>query len=143
MWTNKVSGENYIGNAVDLSIKLNNYFSLVLLNRELKKGNSIIYKALLKYGYSSPGAMDILEYCSYDELIKREQYYIDKLKPSYNILKIAGSSEGLKHSEVTKQILSKKNIGRRHSEETLRKISDNNFKSKSVIIKDIKTSLNR
>lgn len=140
MWTNKISGENNVGSAVDISRRLNNYFSSVFLKRELKKGNSIIYKALLKYGYSNFN-LDILEYCLSDELIKREQYYIDKLKPSYNILKIAGSFLGLKHSEVTKQILSKKSIGRRHSKETLIKISYNNFKSKSVEIKDIKTGL--
>ena len=140
MWTNKINGDSYVGSAVNLSRRINNYFSLVFLNKELKKGNSIIYKALLKYGYSNFN-LDILEYCLPDEILKREQYYIDNLKPSYNILKIAGSSLGLKHSEETKQILSEKSTGRRHSEETLRKISDNNFKSKNVIIKDIKTGL--
>jgi len=49
--------------------------------------------------------LDILEYCLFDEILKIEQYYIDNLKPSYNILKIAGSSLGLKYSEETKQIL--------------------------------------
>jgi hypothetical protein len=43
--------------------------------------------------------LDILEYCLPDEILKREQYYIDNLKPNYNILKIAGSSLRLKHSE--------------------------------------------
>jgi hypothetical protein len=58
--------------------------------------------------------LDILEYCLPDEIFKREQYYIDNLKPSYNILKITGSFLGLKYSEVTKQILSEKSTGRRH-----------------------------
>lgn len=35
-------------------------------------------------------------------LIKREQHYIDLLKPKYNILKIAGSRLGAKHSEEVK-----------------------------------------
>jgi len=35
--------------------------------------------------------LEILEYCEADRLIilEREQYYIDLLKPEYNILKIA------------------------------------------------------
>jgi hypothetical protein len=40
-----------------------------------------------------------LEYCNNDVLIKREQYYLDLLKPDYNILKIAYSLAGFKHSE--------------------------------------------
>jgi hypothetical protein len=31
-------------------------------------------------------------------LIKKEQYYIDNLKPEYNILKCAKSPKGLKYS---------------------------------------------
>ena len=31
-------------------------------------------------------------------LIEREQYYIDKLNPEYNILKIAGSRLGANHT---------------------------------------------
>jgi group I intron endonuclease len=34
-------------------------------------------------------------------LIEREQYYLDTLEPKYNILKIAGSSLGYKHSLKT------------------------------------------
>nr|YP_009262027.1 hypothetical protein [Chrysoporthe austroafricana]AMX22102.1 hypothetical protein [Chrysoporthe austroafricana] len=34
-------------------------------------------------------------------VIEREQYYIDTLKPEYNLLKIAGSSLGYSHTEET------------------------------------------
>lgn len=34
-------------------------------------------------------------------MIKKEQYYIDQLKPEYNILKVAGSSLGVKRSIET------------------------------------------
>jgi group I intron endonuclease len=49
-----------------------------------------IYKALLKYGYAE-FRLEILEYCSPEVLIKREQFYFDTLNPEYNTLKIAGS----------------------------------------------------
>lgn len=56
-----------------------------------------IYKAIIKYGYKN-FKLGILEYCSIDTILVREQYYIDLLKPEYNILNIAGSSIGYKHT---------------------------------------------
>lgn len=53
-----------------------------------------IYKALLKQGYTA-FRLEILEYCSTDILIKREQFYLNEFKPEYNILKVAGSSFGV------------------------------------------------
>jgi group I intron endonuclease len=43
----------------------------------------------------------ILEYCEGDQLLNREQYYIDLLNPEYNLLRTAGSSLGNKHSLAT------------------------------------------
>jgi group I intron endonuclease len=59
----------------------------------------MIYSALLKYGYSN-FRVGILEYYESSLLLKREQYYIDNLKPEYNILKIAVNRLGSKHSEA-------------------------------------------
>jgi len=77
--------------------------------------------------------LEILEYCdgsTREDLIKREQYYIDLLKPEYNILQKAGSSLGFKHSEETltkmstAQVGAKNTIfGKKHSEETRAKMS--------------------
>ena len=66
----------------------------------------MIYKALLKYGYSS-FKLDILEYCNPLVLIKREQYYIDHFTPEYNILKTAGSLLGFRHSEASIELIRK------------------------------------
>lgn len=57
-----------------------------------------IIRSLLKNGYSNFN-LEILEYCDPENLIEREQYYIDFFKPEYNILKFAKSSKGYKHSE--------------------------------------------
>ena len=62
-------------------------------------GKRKIFNVLLKYGYKS-FTLDILEYCELNIFIK--QYYLDLLKPEYNILKIAGSSLGRKLSEDSK-----------------------------------------
>jgi hypothetical protein len=70
------------------------------LNSKIVKDNSRIYKALLKHGYSNFN-LEILEYCDKEYLINREQYYLNLLKPEFNICKIAGSMLGFKHSKKT------------------------------------------
>lgn len=103
-WTNIITESSYVGSAIDLSRRFINYYSLAFLKRELNKGNSLIYKALLKYGYYN-FQLDILEYCDPSILIEREQYYLDMLNPKYNILAKAGSSTGFKHSEATLELI--------------------------------------
>jgi group I intron endonuclease len=83
---------------VDLTKRLRQYYSPGYLKNELLRNNSIIYKALLKYGYSG-FKREILEYCEPRDTNTREQYYIDLLQPVYNILKTAGSLFGFKYSE--------------------------------------------
>jgi group I intron endonuclease len=72
-----------------------------------------INKALLKYDYSG-FQLEILEYCEPSDVILREQHYIDLLAPEYNILKIAGSSLGFKHSDVAKAKISLAKSGEKH-----------------------------
>lgn len=52
----------------------------------------------MKYGYSN-FILEILEYCDKFDLLNREQYYMNLLKPEYNVLLTAGSNLGFKHSE--------------------------------------------
>lgn len=91
-----------------------------------------INRALLKGGYSS-FSLSILEYCSVDNLIEREQYYLDILKPDYNICTQAGSTLGKLHSTEAKDKISstKKGTfegeansfyGKTHLEESRRKM---------------------
>jgi group I intron endonuclease len=69
-------------------IRFRDYYNFTFLEGEIKKNNSMIYKALVKYGYSS-FKLEILENCEPNILIEREQYYLDLLNPEYNILKKA------------------------------------------------------
>jgi group I intron endonuclease len=62
--------------------------------------NSHIYKALLLHGHDKFD-LEILEYCNKKCVLSKEQYYINLFKPEYNILNIAGSSWGFKHSPET------------------------------------------
>ena len=123
-WVNKASDKSYVGSSTMLHIRFLQYFSLAHLNRY---GSMAINKALLKYGYSG-FKLEILEYCEPSNCIDREQYYLDLLKPEYNILKTAGSSLGYIHSEEARQKMqgNKNCLGRKLSEETKKKISEAN-----------------
>lgn len=107
-----ICGKQYVGSAIVLrgrfmahrcslfksshdNIRLQNYFN--------KHG----YKSLL---------FKVIEYCDKDLLIEREQFWIDKLNPFFNIARIAGATYGLKPW-----------LGKKHSEETKAKIKQSNL----------------
>jgi group I intron endonuclease len=109
-WVNKISKNTYVGSAVDLSNRLNRYYH----KSELKKKSARpINQALLKYGHSN-FSLEILEYCSKDNLMERENYYLDKLKPEYNILKFAYSMLGYKHTASSIEKLKLKKVSPEH-----------------------------
>lgn len=103
-WVNNINDKCYVGSSIYLYKRLSKYYSINFLTEEVSTGSSTIYKALLKYGHSN-FRLDIIEYCDKEFLIKREQYYIDLLKPEYNILKVAGSRLGSKQSLTTKILI--------------------------------------
>jgi group I intron endonuclease len=137
----------YIGSAVDLSNRLKDYYRISFISRK-SRGNSNIYNALISHGYSS-FSLTILEHINITNLSKvearklileREQYFIDKFMPEYNILKKAGSLLGYKHTEETiakiceamtgenhplfgKTGENSPNFGKNHSSETKLKMS--------------------
>jgi len=121
LWTNKVNGKKYVGGSIALSRRLGTYFSINFLQTAQGKGASLINRALLKYGYSN-FSFSILEYCDKEMVIKREQYFIDLIKPEYNLLKIAGSSAGYKHSDEAIQKITKAANSRIYSEELREKL---------------------
>lgn len=87
-WLRNTNNKSYVGSSKDLYRRLREYYSEDFLKRKVITG-SLIYKALLDEGYAS-FTLEILEYCDKDVLIEREQYYIDLIKPKYNIQSIAG-----------------------------------------------------
>nr|QNR58507.1 hypothetical protein [Diaporthe longicolla] len=103
MFTNKLTGDIYVGQSIDLRKRFLNYFNLSYLSR---RNELIISRAIIKYGYSN-FSITILEYCDKCDLDVREQHYFDTLNPQYNIQKVAGgSSKGLILSEETKNKIS-------------------------------------
>ena len=66
-WTHVISGKSYVGSSINLSNRFRNYYSLAYLKREITKNNSMIYRALLKYGHSSFKLDIIVWLLSYNE----------------------------------------------------------------------------
>jgi hypothetical protein len=94
---------------VNLSRRLGKYYNL----NQLAISNMVINKALLKHDIAK-FKLEILKYCSPDECIKWEQFYLDLLKPEYNILQIAGSSLGYRHKEESRVKISAASIGEKN-----------------------------
>jgi len=81
-----------------------------------------LQRAYDKYGEENIEFTVLLE-CSKEELVTKEQEFIDALKPEYNMCKVAGSPLGYKHSDQTRAKVSaslignKRSVGKLHSEE--------------------------
>lgn len=122
---NKKNYHVYIGSAVDIKKRWNGH------KIALRKGihhSILLQRAWDKYSEESFEFSEI-EFVEKENLISKEQYYFDLLKPEYNICKIAGSTLGVKASEEAKQKNRLAHLGKRPSLETLAKLS---FARKSI-----------
>jgi group I intron endonuclease len=120
----------YIGSAINISERITRH------RYELKKQihkNKILQRVYNKYG-DDKMAFSILELTTNsDNLIQKEQYFIDLLNPTMNILRTAGSCLGYKHLSSTKKHLSKINLGKKMT-------TEQNFKN-SIAQKNNKNAL--
>lgn len=99
---NIVDGKKYIGSAVDLNKRKNVHYSSL---RNNKHHSIYLQNAFNLYGELN-FIFEIVELIDdKDLLLSREQFYIDTMRPQYNICKTAGSWLNNKHSEKTKSIL--------------------------------------
>jgi len=100
------NGRRYVGSASSFRNRWKSH------KRDLKKGkhgNPHLQNTYNKYGLSA-FVFSILEICSKDKLIEREQFWLDLIKPEFNVAKFA-SSPGLGRipTEESKQKSSEKN----------------------------------
>jgi group I intron endonuclease len=118
---NILNGKMYIGSSVDLYLRKNTHFKQLF---NMNHHSIYLQNAYNKYGIDNL-VFDIIEFVPNKiDLIKREQMWIDLLKPEYNIYKIAGSPLGYKHTEESKEKIRKNSKLLVHSEETKLKISN-------------------
>lgn len=125
---NIITNDIYVGSAArGINLRWNQHKSDLKLN---KHGNIHLQRAYNKYGVEN-FIFEIIEKCESIKCIEREQYYIDTLKPRYNIDLKAGSPLGRKITPEQCLEISKRNKGRiawnkgtPFNEETRKKMSE-------------------
>jgi len=93
------TGDIYIGSSKNIKERRTRHF------KDLRNGNHhsiILQRAFDKYSESML-KFQVVEECSIDELLIREQYFIDTLAPVYNICRIAGSVLHTKQSDEVRK----------------------------------------
>jgi group I intron endonuclease len=110
---NLTNDKKYIGSSINVFKRKNRHFSEL---KNLKHKNIKLQRSFNKHGKDKFifYVIELVE--DKNDLIIREQYYIDKEKPEYNINLIANSSLGVKRSEETKEKVRQANIGLKHPE---------------------------
>jgi group I intron endonuclease len=94
----------------------------------LKRSNSHIYRAILKNGHAK-FSLTILEYCEPNKCLIREKHYWDILNPEYNIAQDpTAPMSGRKHSDESRKKISDSKIGSKHSDESKQIMSDSHKK---------------
>jgi group I intron endonuclease len=101
--TNTITNDFYIGSAVNFKNRRWGHISSL---RKNKHKNRFIQNSWNKYGENA-FIFEIIEIVDAKEnLIDREQYWIDILSPTFNLAKKAGSPLGVKHSEKSRKNMS-------------------------------------
>lgn len=138
---NIIDNKMYIGSSINVSSRLKTHIYNLKNNKHCNKH---LQSAWDKYGEEN-FIFEILErVCNKENLIEREQYWIDKLIPQYNIRLEAKSNLGLKASEKTRAKMrdsakasgnrpprmfgNKFNLGRKASIETIKKLINSHSK---------------
>ena len=106
----KSTGKLYIGSSINLSARFNNHINGV-------QSNILFQRAINKYNLQD-FIFIVFEYCETDKLVSREQFYLNFLKPEYNVLLVAGSLLGYRHTEEALAKISEASKKNLHSLET-------------------------
>lgn len=111
---NLVNKKFYIGSTNNLYKRKNEHFG------QLKRGchcNSYLQKSFNKYKEEN-FKFKIIANCKNENLLRFEQFFIDKLEPDYNICKVAGTVQGRKASAKTLELKRIIMTGKIHKEES-------------------------
>ena len=123
----KIDGKEYIGSAKCLYSRAHHHRFYLKNNKHC---NGKLQNYYNKHGVDSI-FFEVVQACEPEELVNFEQYHMDERRPFFNILKIARSSIGFRHTEAAKKKLSEMRklnptngmLGRNHLESTKKKIA--------------------
>lgn len=121
---NRVNGKRYVGSAKRLRYRFAEHVRL------LEKGvhhSPTLQRSWKKYGRGAFEYVILERVMDLAQLLKREQHWIDVFgcigKSGYNVSPTAGSPLGVKHTEQSRQNMSRAAMGKKHSEEHKAKIA--------------------
>lgn len=118
--TNNVNGKIYIGQSINIKTRWKDHINT--LNRQ-NSHSILLQRAWNKYGEEN-FSFEILELCTEDMLDEAEVKYIELYNACNNGYNIEPGGNSNKYlSEETKQKIRESHLGRRHSKETRRKMS--------------------
>jgi len=123
--TNKVNGKRYVGSA---SISFRKRWKEHI--RQMSGGihhSKPLQRAWNKYGEDN-FVFEVLATCPKEYCIKLEQWFIDNLKPEYNINPTAGSRLGAKVSEEERKRMSERGKARGADPEVRKRMSEMQLK---------------
>lgn len=110
---NLVNNKIYIGSSNNIKKRFSHHKHSLINNKHY---NKYLQNSFNKYTINN-FKFEILEECSKENLLIREQYYLDLLKPEYNLLKVAGSNLGTKFTQEHKNKIGNSNKNKVRSEE--------------------------
>lgn len=121
--THVASGKQYVGQSASIRDRWLWHKSSL---RRGASANRILQNAWNKYGETA-FTFTLIEECAPNDaaLCAREQFWIDKLKPVFNIAPVAGTTRGIKHpprSEEFRRQMSAMRAGVRHRPETIERL---------------------
>lgn len=116
---NLVNGKIYIGSAFNFHKRIHTHKHHL---KEKKHPNKHLQASYDKHGIEN-FKFEVIEECQKENLIEREQYWLDTLKPIFNVCKIAGNTSGRKLSNFSIEKMKNKLKGRKHTEEAKLKMS--------------------
>ena len=110
---NLVNGKFYIGSTSTLGFqrRWRCHRNQLRIN---KHRNQHLQYAWNKYGEDN-FKFEIIEKCLPKKCVVREQYYFNTLHPQYNILTVAGSVKGYRHTPSAKALIGAASAGKNHS----------------------------
>jgi group I intron endonuclease len=143
---NKVSGKSYIGSTKDHKERYWSHISKLKRNvhdnKELQKDFNLLGRDNFE--------MIMLEECTIDMLLEREQFWSDKIENKYNVRANVVNNIGVGHSDEVKLLLSKNKMGsknpfygKKHSDESnqKRKMFRGELSKRSKLVLDTKTGI--
>jgi group I intron endonuclease len=99
----KTNNKLYIGSSKSLASRFNSHI-------KGSQSNILLQRAINKYNLED-FIFIVFEYCEAEQLISREQFYFNELKPEFNILQVAGSVLGYSYPPESRAKLSESRKG--------------------------------